>query len=159
MSSVKLQTTSLVHKFTLFPLLLLLSILIKSLSPHSYLHSLHSDLLKDSKIRQKYLLLITNSFVMDHPHLRWCPKPGCSNALLTAGTDLTPVTCTCGHAFWWGEWGGQRGWQWESGIIKCISERAENRWIKVLDTIMGVVYHDGCGLLNYLAKPFSSPGC
>ena len=61
------------------------------------------ELLKQQAVRQKYQLLITNSFVQDHPNLCWCPSPGCTNAILApsmSSTDLTPVTCLCGHSFW-----------------------------------------------------------
>ncbi|KAL5515701.1 hypothetical protein EMCRGX_G000905 [Ephydatia muelleri] len=60
------------------------------------------ELLKQQAVRQKYQLLITNSFVQDHPNLCWCPSPGCTNAILApsmSSTDLTPVTCLCGHSF------------------------------------------------------------
>lgn len=58
-------------------------------------------LLKDIDIRRKYLLLITNSFVIDHPSLKWCPAKGCDNAVLAINADnREPVQCSCGHYFW-----------------------------------------------------------
>lgn len=58
------------------------------------------QLLREPEVRRKYQLLITSSFVQDHPHLRWCPAPGCSNAVLCTNADLHPVSCDCGHSFW-----------------------------------------------------------
>ena len=62
--------------------------------------SLFSKLLCDSAVRRKYLLLITNSFVLDHPSIKWCPAPGCDNAVLANSVDNNPVHCSCGHGFW-----------------------------------------------------------
>ncbi|CAI8030003.1 E3 ubiquitin-protein ligase arih1 [Geodia barretti] len=56
-------------------------------------------LLRKPEVRKKYQLLITSSFVQDHPHLRWCPAPGCSHAVLCTNADLQPVVCECGHSF------------------------------------------------------------
>ena len=66
----------------------------------SYPTHTRRELLCDAEVKQKYQLLITNSFVQDHPHLKWCPSPGCPNAVLTTSTDHSPVTCSCGHTFW-----------------------------------------------------------
>jgi len=57
------------------------------------------ELLCKPDVKQKYQLLITNSFVQDHPHLKWCPSPGCSNAIHATSVDHSPVSCSCGHAF------------------------------------------------------------
>ena len=59
-----------------------------------------SSLLRDQEVKVKYQLLITNSFVQDHPHLKWCPAPGCPNAVLVTNVDYRPVICECGHSFW-----------------------------------------------------------
>lgn len=56
-------------------------------------------LLQKTSVRQKYQLLITNSFVQDHPSLKWCPAPGCPNAVLAHNVHHAPVTCSCGHSF------------------------------------------------------------
>lgn len=56
-------------------------------------------LLRQPEVRRKYQFLITSSFVQDHPHLKWCPAPGCSYAILCTNADLRPVTCDCSHTF------------------------------------------------------------
>ncbi|XP_064400829.1 E3 ubiquitin-protein ligase arih1l-like [Halichondria panicea] len=56
-------------------------------------------LLREKTVKAKYQHLITNSFVQDHPHLKWCPAPGCPNALHVTSADYVPVTCACGHRF------------------------------------------------------------
>ena len=65
-----------------------------------FANSLFSKLLCDSAVRRKYLLLITNSFVLDHPSIKWCPAPGCDNAVLASNIDNNPVHCSCGPSFW-----------------------------------------------------------
>ncbi|XP_003382988.1 PREDICTED: E3 ubiquitin-protein ligase arih1-like [Amphimedon queenslandica] len=58
------------------------------------------ELLTDGEVRKKYQYLITNSFVQDHPLLKWCPSPGCCNALLASNNvEHEPVSCSCGHSF------------------------------------------------------------
>lgn len=56
-------------------------------------------LLRKPDVKQKYQMIITNSFVQDHPDLKWCPSPGCTNAVLATSVDHSPVTCSCGHDF------------------------------------------------------------
>ena len=58
------------------------------------------ELLRQPDVKLKYQLLITNSFVLDNPNLRWCPAPGCPNAVLANNHEEYPVQCECGHAFW-----------------------------------------------------------
>ena len=68
----------------------------------SHIIFLLRELLCDLEVRQKYQRLITNSFVQDHPNLKWCPAPGCPNAVLATNIEYAPISCTCGHFFWYG---------------------------------------------------------
>lgn len=67
----------------------------------SHIIFLLRELLCDLEVRQKYQRLITNSFVQDHPNLKWCPAPGCPNAVLATNIEYAPISCTCGHFFWY----------------------------------------------------------
>lgn len=57
------------------------------------------NLVKDSKVKSKYQHLITNSFVACNKLLRWCPTPGCDNAIKVQHIARSPVTCKCGRTF------------------------------------------------------------
>jgi ariadne-1 len=57
------------------------------------------ELLNDTIVRHKYQHLITNSFVQDHPSIKWCPSPGCLNAVLANNIEYEPVSCSCGFSF------------------------------------------------------------
>lgn len=54
-------------------------------------------LLSDSKVMLKYQRLITNSFVQCNRLIKWCPSPGCCNAIKLKDFDgnSCPVTCSC----------------------------------------------------------------
>lgn len=56
--------------------------------------------LRQPEARSKYQYLITNSFVQEHRQLKWCPSPGCQNAVLVNQVEAQPVVCKCGHSFW-----------------------------------------------------------
>ncbi|XP_033215789.1 potential E3 ubiquitin-protein ligase ariadne-1-like [Belonocnema kinseyi] len=56
-------------------------------------------LIKSPEIKLKYQYLITNSFVECNRLLRWCPSPGCKNAIKVEFVESRCVTCTCGHTF------------------------------------------------------------
>lgn len=66
----------------------------------AFLFASCSELLRKPNVKQKFQHLITNSFVQDNHNLKWCPAPGCPNALLASNVDHAPVTCSCGHSFW-----------------------------------------------------------
>lgn len=57
------------------------------------------NLIKDPNVKLKYQHLITNSFVECNRLLKWCPQPGCNNAIKARYIESRPVTCTCGHTF------------------------------------------------------------
>lgn len=59
------------------------------------------SLITDSKVKQKYQLLITNSFVECNKLLRWCPKPECTRVIKVQHRPLdpAPVKCSCDTIF------------------------------------------------------------
>ncbi|XP_022658003.1 E3 ubiquitin-protein ligase ARIH1-like isoform X3 [Varroa destructor] len=59
-------------------------------------------LLIDPKVRIHYQKQITESFVQCNRLLRWCPSPGCVNAVKVNSSDVRPVRCNCGHLFCFG---------------------------------------------------------
>lgn len=72
--------------------------------PNDYLnftYYYYRELLRQPDVKLKYQFLITNSFVLDNPNLRWCPAAGCPNAVLANSREDYPVKCDCGHSFWW----------------------------------------------------------
>lgn len=54
--------------------------------------------LKDPKTKKKYVLLISNKFVICHRLLSFCPRPSCTNVVQTELVKST-VKCNCGHLF------------------------------------------------------------
>jgi len=49
---------------------------------------------------QRYIKYMFRSFVDDNPHVKWCPAPGCTNAIRCERTGRRPpVLCKCGFAF------------------------------------------------------------
>ncbi|PNF32672.1 E3 ubiquitin-protein ligase arih1l [Cryptotermes secundus] len=56
-------------------------------------------LIRDSKVKLRYQRLITNNFVACSRLLRWCPSPGCNNAIKVHFMESRPVTCKCSHTF------------------------------------------------------------
>eukprot|EP00993_Chasmostoma_nieuportense_P007616 NODE_886_length_1786_cov_31.486438_g830_i0.p1 GENE.NODE_886_length_1786_cov_31.486438_g830_i0~~NODE_886_length_1786_cov_31.486438_g830_i0.p1 ORF type:complete len:559 (+),score=162.41 NODE_886_length_1786_cov_31.486438_g830_i0:48-1679(+) len=59
---------------------------------------LFEELLSEDEFA-KYRLFVTRSFVEDNPHIRWCPSPGCSKAVLSKDPKRLLVRCLCGYAF------------------------------------------------------------
>ncbi|XP_065912910.1 E3 ubiquitin-protein ligase arih1-like [Dysidea avara] len=55
--------------------------------------------LRQPEARSKFQYLITNSFVQEHRQLKWCPSPGCQNAVLVNQVEPQSVVCKCGHSF------------------------------------------------------------
>nr|ACE75360.1 ariadne [Glyptapanteles indiensis] len=56
-------------------------------------------LIKISEVKVKYEYLITNSFVQFNRMLKWCPSPGCNNAIKVQYSDFKLVKCSCGYTF------------------------------------------------------------
>jgi len=54
-------------------------------------------------LRNKYSRYLTNSFVNHNKHIRWCPAPGCSYAIMEAVTECKSrvATCACGNRICW----------------------------------------------------------
>jgi len=71
--------------------------------PHLHCHSLVLDTavqrLVDDATYRKYRTFIMQSFVDDNENVKWCPAPGCGNAITAAMVDGLTVTCKCGYRF------------------------------------------------------------
>lgn len=52
---------------------------------------------------EKYLRFVTKNFVRENDKVRWCPTPGCSNAITfdptNSSSDSAVVQCVCGYQF------------------------------------------------------------
>lgn len=49
---------------------------------------------------ERYNSFLLKCFVEDNEHIKWCPAPGCSNAIRCERTGRRqPVTCNCGFSF------------------------------------------------------------
>lgn len=49
----------------------------------------------------KYKDFLDRSFVDKNPLVKWCPAPGCKNAVQSDQENRTrPVVCACGFAWW-----------------------------------------------------------
>lgn len=59
-------------------------------------------IIKDVSVRAKYRYLITNSFVQANRTLKWCPSPGCGNAVMATDMEEQGVSCHCGKDFCFG---------------------------------------------------------
>ncbi|XP_033212517.1 E3 ubiquitin-protein ligase arih1l-like [Belonocnema kinseyi] len=91
------------------------------------------QLLKHRKVKLKYQLLITNSFVECNRLLTWCPAPDCSNAIKVQYPGFQSVTCRCGHTFCF-----SCGLNWHdpvkcdllrNWIKKCVDDSETYNWI------------------------------
>jgi len=66
------------------------------------------DLLVTPELTQRYHQLLNRTYVEDKESLRWCPAPGCENAVDCAvkrkdlGRVVPTVACGCGHRFCFG---------------------------------------------------------
>ncbi|KAM0787626.1 hypothetical protein ACM66B_003692 [Microbotryomycetes sp. NB124-2] len=66
------------------------------------------EILVSSEAMQKYRKLLNRTYVDDNTHLRWCPAPGCENAIECAVAPrqldviIPTVTCACGNMFCFG---------------------------------------------------------
>lgn len=59
-------------------------------------------ILRDKATLAKYQYLVAKSFVSGNRHVKWCPKPGCENAVRLGVVEAKPVNCQCGHSFCFG---------------------------------------------------------
>jgi len=56
-----------------------------------------------SVVYEKFLQFVTKNFVQDNDKVRWCPTPGCNNAIsldqTSSTSDSSIVECACGFKF------------------------------------------------------------
>jgi len=52
-----------------------------------------------TEIYEKYVRFVTKSFVEDNPSVRWCPAPGCGNAINVLDVIKGSIVCSCGFRF------------------------------------------------------------
>lgn len=83
-----------------------------------------TSLVTNRKIRQKYLHLISNTFVECNSLLRWCPAASCLNVIKVNFSDARPVKCTCDKEFCF-----KCGETWHDPVL-CVYLK---RWIKKCD--------------------------
>jgi ariadne-1 len=50
-------------------------------------------------IYRRYVGFLAKAFVDDHPNIKWCPAPGCGNAVRSDLRSAKLVTCHCGFRF------------------------------------------------------------
>jgi ariadne-1 len=56
--------------------------------------------LVDAETYEKYMRFTAKSFVEQNPTARWCPRPGCGNAIeVVDATRGAAITCACGYRF------------------------------------------------------------
>eukprot|EP01105_Mastigella_eilhardi_P007734 TRINITY_DN193_c0_g1_i4.p1 TRINITY_DN193_c0_g1~~TRINITY_DN193_c0_g1_i4.p1 ORF type:complete len:532 (+),score=148.65 TRINITY_DN193_c0_g1_i4:1459-3054(+) len=53
------------------------------------------------ELYKKYMNFFTNSFVENNPEVKWCPAPGCGNAVTSDNHVRGVGICTCGYKFCW----------------------------------------------------------
>ncbi|XP_067665164.1 E3 ubiquitin-protein ligase arih1-like [Haliotis asinina] len=91
------------------------------------------SLISDAKVKLKYQLIITNSFVECNRLLRWCPAPDCGHVVKVGYFDNKPVTCICSHTFCFacGEnWHDPVKCKWlRKWIKKCDDDSETSNWI------------------------------
>lgn len=56
-------------------------------------------LLKEVEVICKYQQFITDSFVKCHKLIKWCPSPGCINAVQVSSIESRAVSCKLKHSF------------------------------------------------------------
>ncbi|KAK9747733.1 hypothetical protein RND81_02G012300 [Saponaria officinalis] len=60
------------------------------------------DELATEEERRKYAVYLFRSYVEENKKTKWCPAPGCENAVeFEIGSAVFDVTCLCSHAFCW----------------------------------------------------------
>lgn len=91
------------------------------------------NLITEPRVKLKYQVLITNSFVECNRLLRWCPSADCKNAVKVQYVDSKPVKCRCGHIFCF-----ECGENWHDPVLchllkkwikKCDDDSETSNWI------------------------------
>jgi ariadne-1 len=59
-----------------------------------------NKLVKDSKVKERYLTLVAEAYVQDNSNVRWCPGKGCTKAIRVQLLKDKEVICECGQKFW-----------------------------------------------------------
>lgn len=58
--------------------------------------------LASNEDKEKYSRYFVRSYIEDKKKTKWCPAPGCENAVeFELGSNIYDVTCLCSHAFCW----------------------------------------------------------
>eukprot|EP00012_Vannella_robusta_P013980 CAMPEP_0206210078 /NCGR_PEP_ID=MMETSP0166-20121206/17308_1 /ASSEMBLY_ACC=CAM_ASM_000260 /TAXON_ID=95228 /ORGANISM="Vannella robusta, Strain DIVA3 518/3/11/1/6" /LENGTH=660 /DNA_ID=CAMNT_0053631633 /DNA_START=718 /DNA_END=2697 /DNA_ORIENTATION=+ len=55
--------------------------------------------LVDGEVYQKYCTFFMQSFVDNNDNVKWCPAPGCGNAVNSSMINGNTVTCACSYRF------------------------------------------------------------
>lgn len=63
------------------------------------IHEKAYETLVGPKALERYSHFLTRSFVEDNERIKWCPAPGCENAIRAEIPKAQPVTCSCGFTF------------------------------------------------------------
>lgn len=79
------------------------------------------DLVPDANFKQQLQNLITNTFVLCNPLLRWCRTPGCDYVVKVQKVDSVAVLCNCGF-----ESCSQCGELWHDSVACALLKR----WIQ-----------------------------
>eukprot|EP01136_Pigoraptor_vietnamica_P020831 Opistho-1_new@70266 len=58
-----------------------------------------TSLIQEPRVLQKYQYLIAKAFVQGNKHVKWCPSPGCENAVKVPVIEAKAVKCNCGNVF------------------------------------------------------------
>eukprot|EP00127_Corallochytrium_limacisporum_P005775 Clim_evm154s210 gene=Clim_evmTU154s210 len=58
-----------------------------------------SKLILDPKVLSRYEYLVARDFVGSNRYIKFCPAPGCENAIKVQSLQTFEVTCECGHKF------------------------------------------------------------
>eukprot|EP01135_Chromosphaera_perkinsii_P005909 Nk52_evm4s371 gene=Nk52_evmTU4s371 len=61
-----------------------------------------SNLIDKPNVLSKYQYMVAKAFVHGNRLVRWCPSPGCENAVKVANPEPKPVKCSCGNIFCFG---------------------------------------------------------
>ena len=92
-------------------------------------------LVTEKKTQLRYKHLITNSFVMCHRLIKWCPAPDCTNAVKVSMSRTGTVRCSCGHLFCFScleDWHNPvQCEQLKNWLKKCSDDSETLNWVHV----------------------------